>query len=129
MTPRRPPQQCASLAEVRQQIDAIDQQVIQLLGERFGYVLAAAPFKHSSAAVRAPQRFAAMLQQRRQWAAQAGLAPDVIEQLYRQLVEYFIAEELRHWQGAAKLSPALAGDVSAAGSAAADCAERRPPGS
>ncbi|MEQ6291328.1 isochorismate lyase [Vogesella sp. GCM10023246] len=108
MTPRCPPQQCASLTEIRQQIDAIDQQVIQLLGERFGYVLAAAPFKHSSAAVQAPQRFAAMLQQRRQWAAQAGLAPDVIEQMYRQLVAYFIAEEMRHWHDAANLPQQLA---------------------
>lgn len=106
----RPPQQCASLAEIRQQIDAIDQQVIQLLGERFGYVLAAAPFKHSSDAVRAPQRFAAMLQQRREWAAEAGLAPDVIEQMYRQLVEYFIAQEMRHWHDAANMSQPPADD-------------------
>lgn len=110
MTPHRPPQQCASLAEIRQQIDAIDQQVIQLLGERFGYVLAAAPFKHSSDAVRAPQRFAAMLQQRREWATQAGLAPDVIEQMYRQLVEYFIAQEMRHWHDAANVPQQRAGD-------------------
>ncbi|WP_174873219.1 isochorismate lyase [Vogesella oryzae] len=101
MTPCQTPAQCASLAEIRQQIDAIDHHVIQLLGERFGHVKAAAPFKQDQQAVRAPQRLEAMLQQRQQWAAEAGLAPAVIGQLYRQLVAYFIAEEMRHWQAAA----------------------------
>ena len=102
MPPRPTPSQCASLMEIRQQIDAIDQQVIQLLGERFGYVKAAAPFKQDQHAVRAPQRLEAMLQQRQQWAVEAGLSPAVIGQLYRQLVAYFVAEEMRHWQVAAK---------------------------
>ena len=39
-----------------------------------------------------------MLQQRRDWAAEAGLSPDVIEQVYRDLVNHFIAEEMKHWQ-------------------------------
>ena len=39
-----------------------------------------------------------MLAQRRQWAENAGLEPDVIEQLYRNLVQYFINAELDHWR-------------------------------
>jgi isochorismate pyruvate lyase len=92
------PEQCAGMAEIRAEIDRIDQAVITLLGKRFRYVRAAAPFKTDAAAVRAPERFAAMLVQRRIWAEQQGLSPDVIEQIYRDLVAYFIAEEMRHWQ-------------------------------
>jgi isochorismate pyruvate lyase len=42
--------------------------------------------------------FASMLGQRRDWAAAAGLDPDVIEQIYRTLVDYFIARELAGWR-------------------------------
>lgn len=73
--------------------------MIALLGKRFRYVLAAAKFKTSAASVRAPERFAAMLRQRRAWAQAQGLNPDAIEKLYRDLVAHFIEEELRHWHG------------------------------
>lgn len=92
------PEQCTGMADIRAEIDRIDEAVIALLGKHFRYVRAAAPFKTDAAAVRAPERFAAMLEQRRVWAEQQGLSPDVIEQIYRDLVAYFIAEEMRHWQ-------------------------------
>jgi isochorismate pyruvate lyase len=92
------PEQCTGMVDIRAEIDRIDQAVISLLGKRFRYVRAAAPFKTDAATVRAPQRFAAMLEQRRVWAEQQGLSADVIEKMYRDLVAYFIAEELRHWQ-------------------------------
>lgn len=39
-----------------------------------------------------------MLQQRRVWASEEQLNADFIEQLYRDLVEHFIAQELQQWQ-------------------------------
>src|SRR3989339_2256879 len=92
------PEQCAGMPDIRAEIARIDQAVIALLGKRFRYVRAAAPFKTDAAAVRAPERFAAMLAQRRVWAEQQGLSAEVIEKMYRDLVAYFIAEEMRHWQ-------------------------------
>lgn len=38
------------------------------------------------------------LQPRRIWAEEVNLNPDVIEKLYRDLVNYFINEELKHWE-------------------------------
>ena len=55
--------------------------IVYALGERFSYVKAAARFKTSQSGVRAPERFTAMLQQRRQWAEECSLSPDVIERL------------------------------------------------
>lgn len=92
------PDECSNLQEVRYEIDVIDREVIQALGERFAYVKAAAKFKTSEASVKASERFNAMLQQRRIWAEEVGLNPDVIEKLYRDLVNYFIGEELKHWE-------------------------------
>ena len=94
----KPPGDCQNMADIRQEIDAIDKQVITAWAERFEYVKAAAKFKTDATAVRAPERFAAMLVQRREWAQQQGLDPDVIEGIYRDLVQYFIREELQHWQ-------------------------------
>lgn len=92
------PDECSNIQEIRSEIDAIDREVINALGKRFAYVKAAANFKPSETRVKAPERFNTMLQQRRIWAESAGLNPDVIEKLYRDLVNYFIDEELKHWQ-------------------------------
>jgi isochorismate pyruvate lyase len=86
------------MQDIRDEIDARDRQIIALLGQRLGYVRAASQFKTSEAAVRAPARFAAMLEQRRIWAVEEGLNPDAIEKMYRDLVNHFIAEEMQHWQ-------------------------------
>lgn len=92
------PQQCANMQEIRTKIDAIDQQIIALLGQRAGYVAAASAFKIDADSVRAQSRVDAMLKQRREWAEKQGLSPDMVEQLYRLLVEHFIALEMQQWK-------------------------------
>jgi len=82
------------MEDIRSEIDRIDRQVIALLGERAGYVHAAAAFKRSEDGVRAPERFRTMLKSRRDWAEQVGLDGDMVEKLYRDLVEFFIQKEL-----------------------------------
>ena len=94
----KPPEHCSSLQEVRAEIDRIDRQIVTLIGERAHYVKAAARFKDSEHAVAAPDRFASMLQTRRRWAQESGLSPDIVETIYRDLVNYFIAEEREHWR-------------------------------
>jgi isochorismate pyruvate lyase len=100
----KPPEQCEGLTEIRTEIDRLDHQLIRLLSERFGYVKAAARFKEDQAAVAAPDRLKAMIEQRRLWAVEEGLSPDVIEKLYRDLVTYFIGEEMKHWEKVAPRS-------------------------
>lgn len=92
-------QDCTNMTEIRTAIDQIDTQVIDLLGQRFEYVKAAAQFKTDVHSVKAPERLRTILQQRRQWAEAAGLDADVIEKLYRDLVAYFIESELTNWRG------------------------------
>lgn len=86
------------MADIRAEIDRLDRQVVVLLGQRSAYVKAASKFKTSEATVKAPERFQAMLQQRRVWAEEEGLNADVIEKMYRDLVNHFINEETKHWQ-------------------------------
>lgn len=94
----RSPQECRGMADIRGEIDRRDRQIIALLGERAGYVQAAAKFKASEEGVKAPERFKALLQVRREWAEQEGLDADMIEELYRNLVEHFIQREMKAFQ-------------------------------
>jgi len=71
---------------------------IQLIGRRAGYVEAVARFKTGEQDVRAPERQRTMLEARRLWAEENGLDPDVIEDLYRNLVSYFINREMNEWR-------------------------------
>jgi isochorismate pyruvate lyase len=93
-----PPDQCTNLDEIRAGMDAIDRGIIDLIARRVAYVRAAAAFKTSSANVAAPERVAAVLKTRRQWAEAKGLSGDVIEGLYHDLVAYSVSEEHRQWE-------------------------------
>lgn len=92
------PDKCSNMQDIRAEIDRIDRQVIATIDQRAKYVKAASKFKTSETSVKAPERLKSMLRERRIWAEEEGLNPDVIEKLYQNLVDYFIVEELKHWQ-------------------------------
>ena len=89
------PEKCENMLEIRTEIDSIDKNIIALIGKRYQYVKAAAKFKTSETSVKAPERFKAMLIERRAWAEQQGLSADMVEKLYIDMVNYFINEELK----------------------------------
>jgi len=91
------PNDCCGMDDIRVEIDNMDRDIIAILGKRFEYVKAASKFKTSETSVRAPERFKAMLEQRRAWALSEGLSPDAIEKMYRDLVNHFINEEMSKW--------------------------------
>ena len=90
-----PPETCTSIEEVRQAIDSLDRTIIAALGERLGYVKAITRFKTTVADVQAPARYQHVLATRRAWGEEAGLNPNVVERLYRELIAYFIEEEMK----------------------------------
>lgn len=92
------PAECSNIDDIRAEIDRIDRQIVACIGERAEYVQAAAKFKTSTADVRAAERFEAMLHQRRAWAEEKGLDPNMIEKFYRDMVNHFIQQEMAHWK-------------------------------
>ncbi len=94
----KPPEDCASIEDVRGAIDALDRRIVALIGERSRYVEAAARFKTGEDSVRAPERQRAMLDVRRRWAEEEGLDAAVISDLYQRLLDYFVQRELRTWE-------------------------------
>lgn len=94
MVNEKKPQECTNLEEVRHEIDNIDQSIIDLLSTRFEYVKQVVKYKEKTAnGIEATDRKKAVFATRRQWAAEKGLDPDVIEEIYVRLVQYFIDEE------------------------------------
>jgi isochorismate pyruvate lyase len=89
------PADCENLEDVREAIDALDREIIYLIGRRARYVEVAALFKTDEQSVRAPERQRTMLETRRRWAEENGLDPDVVENLYRTLLSYFIDREMQ----------------------------------
>jgi tRNA-Thr(GGU) m(6)t(6)A37 methyltransferase TsaA len=87
--------QVDSLDEARAAIDTIDTEIIRLLGNRANYVRQVTKFKKTTEEVPAPTRYAEVMRCRRQLAEANGLNPDVIEGMYKLLVNYFIEEEMR----------------------------------
>jgi len=91
------PENCASLADVRREIDRLDHLIGPLLAERGRYVLAAARFKKNAAEVPAPERVEAVIANVRRIAEAAGGLPDVAERGYRALIAAYIeAEHAEH---------------------------------
>ena len=91
------PQACTGLADIRHAIDSLDQQIIDALGLRMQYVKAASAFKPDQGRIAAPERVAAMLPQRRQWAQDVGLDGEFIESLFNQIIHWYIAEQTAFW--------------------------------
>lgn len=94
----RPPEDCASIEDVREAIDGLDRGILGLLGQRARYVAAAARFKTDRQGVRAPERQKAMLARRRGWAEEEGLDPDLVEDLYGRIVSHFVGQEMDRWR-------------------------------
>jgi isochorismate pyruvate lyase len=84
---------CASLAEVRANIDRLDGEIVRLLGERLQYVLQAARFKRTAVEVAAPDRVEQVIAHVRALAVAHDLPPDPIERVYRPLIATFITLE------------------------------------
>jgi isochorismate pyruvate lyase len=87
---------CNSIEEVREAIDNIDMEIISLLAKRYEFVKAVVQFKErNEASIISKQRLDCVILTRREMAVKYGLSPDVIENIYRQLTDYFISEEMK----------------------------------
>ncbi len=88
------PHECHSIEEVRQEIDEIDQVIIGMIAKRFSFIKEIIKYKNSTDDVYAKNRYSSVIGKRREIAASHHLNPDVIENMYRILMDYFIKEQL-----------------------------------
>ena len=91
------PDDCQSMVEVREGVDATDRELVALLERRFGYMRAAARIKPNREAVRDEERKASVIAAAKAEAEARGIPGDLIAQLWDDLVEGSIAYELEEW--------------------------------
>ncbi|SEM77884.1 chorismate mutase [Palleronia pelagia] len=93
---RTPADNCATMAELRTQIDALDAELIALLAERATYIDRAIALKPGEGIrARAEDRVAEVVANVRALAQARDLDPDLAERLWSELIEWSIARERR----------------------------------
>ena len=90
-------QHCTTMEDVRRYIDALDDVLVPLLVTRGGYMTQAARIKQSDSQVRDEERIEAIVARVRARAVQEDGQPDVIEAIYRSMMEAYIAYEHREF--------------------------------
>ena len=91
---RTVPEDCRSMAEVRQGVDALDRALVTLLAERQRYMDAAARIKPSRDVVHDDARIEDVVAKVLTSAEAAGLSPQIAEPVWRTLIDRCIAHEL-----------------------------------
>jgi isochorismate pyruvate lyase len=87
------PESCADMAQLRDAIDAMDAQLVQLLARRQGYIERAAVLKKDRALVRDEARIEDVVTKVLAQAKAAGLSPGIAEAVWRVLIERSIQHE------------------------------------
>jgi isochorismate pyruvate lyase len=87
------PAECRTKEEVRAEIDRLDRELVQLLGERFAYVRRMAEMKNSPAEADDPARIDEVLARVETEARAAGLDADLIRALWQRLIDWNVAWE------------------------------------
>jgi isochorismate pyruvate lyase len=95
--PRIAPDDCKTMAEVRQGVDALDRALVTLLAERQGYMHAAARIKPSRDVVHDDARIEDVVAKVKAAATDAGLSHDIAEPVWRMLISRCIAHEFEVW--------------------------------
>ena len=102
---------CTTMQDVRREVNALDDLLVPLLVERVGYMTQAARIKQGVEQVRDEARIEAIVVRVRNQVVAEGGDADVMEAIYRSLMEACIAYE--HREFARLRAPVMAGSAAA----------------
>ncbi len=91
------PEDCQTMAEVRAGVDALDQQIVELLAIRFRFMTAAGRIKQDRGTVRDEPRKAQVITNAKAAAERLGIPSELVGDLWERLVEGSIAFEFDRW--------------------------------
>jgi isochorismate pyruvate lyase len=95
--------ECNSLAEVREEIDKLDDEIVTLIAKRNNYIKQAARFKNTIDEVKAPDRIDAVIQRLRHKALELDLSPNLIADLYTKMIDEMVETEIAELRNAKDL--------------------------
>ncbi len=87
------PRDCRDMADVRAEIDRIDEALVDLIAERFSYVDRAWQFKKKPGDAHVPWRIQQVIDKVTARGAEKGLPPALTEALWRQMIGWFVQYE------------------------------------
>lgn len=90
--------ECASLEEVRSEVDKIDEAIAELIARRNSFVRQAAKFKQSIDEIKAEDRIRFVIDRARERGIARGVNPNLMEELYRLMIEKMVETELAEFQ-------------------------------
>ena len=88
-------EKCENLEQARAKIDLIDQELIEMIATRQFYVDQAVRFKRTAEDVQSPERVQQVINKVREQAIQLHTDPDLVEKIYREMIQHFIRRELK----------------------------------
>jgi len=91
------PEDCRTMTDVREGVDTLDRELVQLLVRRQGYMDAAARIKPNRDAVYDADRIEDVVTKVLTEARAQGLSADIAEPVWRKLIERCIAHEFEEW--------------------------------
>ena len=91
---------CNTLQEVRDEVDKIDTQLVELISERSHLIRQAAGFKESVAEVKAQDRIDDIMQKVRKKAIELNVNPNMISELFNIMIDEMVETEISELRNA-----------------------------
>jgi len=93
---------CNSLQEVRDEIDKIDMQLVDLISERSHLIRQAAAFKNSVDEVKAEDRIDDIMQRVRKRAIELNINPNMMSELFAIMIDDMVETEISEFRNDGK---------------------------
>jgi isochorismate pyruvate lyase len=91
------PEDCTTMADIRAEIDRLDEELVALFAQRTAYIDRAAAIKETvGLPARIEDRVEQVVSNVRRHAVAHGLPPDKLEKLWRKLIDWSIEREEDH---------------------------------
>ena len=91
---------CTTLAEAREEIDKLDEQIVKLIAQRNNYIKQIAHFKTSINEVKAQDRIDDVINRVRAQAIELDLSPNLINDLYVRMIDGMVESEIAEFRNA-----------------------------
>ena len=89
---------CNSLQEVRDEIDLVDTQLVELISQRSHLIRQAAGFKNSVDEVKAEDRIDEIMQRVRKKGIELNINPNMLSQLFKIMIDEMVETEIAEFR-------------------------------
>ena len=92
------PKECKSLQDVRNEIDKIDLQLVDLMATRNSYIRQLAHFKDSVEKIKEESRISDVINRVRAHGIEQGLSPNMVEEIFHIMINNMVETEIAEFR-------------------------------